>query len=264
MSYELNPIDYWKFSKELSIVQASLLIIGKDPSEYQEYIDDWEYQNRPDGYDAIISALKYDIISGNLSARIARNAEHVIIKNQDGEDVGTDWIPDSTINLHETTVSVEDLKTWLKSNGVTDCFFYTAEDEVKAKYLETSSKFYAPKLAGAVKAWEYITQNPKLLKNTSPKEAIKKWLRENATIYGLTKDDGNPNEQGIEEIAKVANWKMGGGVPKTNGTPENIKQNNKNVSSIQLPIPSKVNPPTPQKPALNIQEDETSEDYIPF
>ena len=42
-----------------------------------------------------------------------------------------------------------------------------------------------------------------------------KWLRRHADQYGLTKDDGNPNEQGIEEIAKIANWDSKGGAPKT-------------------------------------------------
>ncbi len=38
-----------------------------------------------------------------------------------------------------------------------------------------------------------------------------------ASEYGLTKEDGSPNEQGIDEVAKVANWKPGGGVAKTPG-----------------------------------------------
>jgi hypothetical protein len=42
-----------------------------------------------------------------------------------------------------------------------------------------------------------------------------KWLRENASEFGLSDDDGKPNETGIEETAKVANWQPGGGAPKT-------------------------------------------------
>ena len=33
----------------------------------------------------------------------------------------------------------------------------------------------------------------------------------------LTKDDGNPNQLGIEEVAKIANWSVKGGAPKTPG-----------------------------------------------
>jgi hypothetical protein len=41
------------------------------------------------------------------------------------------------------------------------------------------------------------------------------WLRQHANEFGLTKEDGNPNEQGIEEVAKIANWDTKGGAPKT-------------------------------------------------
>jgi len=43
------------------------------------------------------------------------------------------------------------------------------------------------------------------------------WLRQHANEFGLTKEDGNPNEQGIEEVAKIANWDTKGGAPKTPG-----------------------------------------------
>jgi hypothetical protein len=44
-----------------------------------------------------------------------------------------------------------------------------------------------------------------------------KWLREHAADFGLSDEDGKPNETGIEEAAKVANWQPGGGAPKTPG-----------------------------------------------
>jgi hypothetical protein len=44
-----------------------------------------------------------------------------------------------------------------------------------------------------------------------------KWLREHAAKFGMTDDDGKPNETGIEEAAKVANWQPTGGAPKTPG-----------------------------------------------
>jgi hypothetical protein len=40
-------------------------------------------------------------------------------------------------------------------------------------------------------------------------------LAAHANEFGLTKEDGNPNEQGIEEVAKIANWDTKGGAPKT-------------------------------------------------
>jgi hypothetical protein len=49
----------------------------------------------------------------------------------------------------------------------------------------------------------------------SPKQTLVKWLREHAALYKLSDEEGNPNETGIEECAKVANWQDKGGAPKT-------------------------------------------------
>ena len=47
------------------------------------------------------------------------------------------------------------------------------------------------------------------------KQALVIWLRHHANKFALTKEDGKPNEQGIEEVAKIANWDAKGGAPKT-------------------------------------------------
>ena len=75
--------------------------------------------------------------------------------------------------------------------------------------------FYAPKLAAAVRAWNEVTSNPEALNGKTPKKALEIWLRKHANEYGLTAKDGNPNELGIEEICKVANWKPAGGASPT-------------------------------------------------
>lgn len=62
-----------------------------------------------------------------------------------------------------------------------------------------------------MRAWQAITDPGKV----SPKQALTKWLRENAAEFGLSDDEGKSNETGIEEVAKVDNWKPGGGSPKT-------------------------------------------------
>ena len=41
-----------------------------------------------------------------------------------------------------------------------------------------------------------------------------RWLRLNASQYGLTDDDGKPSENVIEELAKVGTWATSGGAPK--------------------------------------------------
>ncbi|CAJ0770188.1 hypothetical protein R8510_00347 [Ralstonia chuxiongensis] len=78
-------------------------------------------------------------------------------------------------------------------------------------FLDPDHPRYAPKLAAAVSAWRAVDGG----KGASPKQAIAKWLREHADEFGLADASGKPNETGIEEVAKVANWQPTGGAPKT-------------------------------------------------
>ena len=83
-----------------------------------------------------------------------------------------------------------------------------------AGYLDPLHPRYAPKLAAAVRAWMAAEDSA----GKTPKQALSKWLRENAITFGLMSDEGKPNEQGIEECAKVANWRTDGGAPRTPGS----------------------------------------------
>lgn len=114
------------------------------------------------------------------------------------------------IDLERSTVLVSDLKMWLASRGLRSGFFFPNAVEV-AEYLDPTHSRYAPKLAAAVKGWLAV-DDPK---GKHPKQALLKWLREHASEFGLTDEEGKPNEQGIEECAKVANWQMSGGAPRT-------------------------------------------------
>jgi hypothetical protein len=62
-----------------------------------------------------------------------------------------------------------------------------------------------------------VSKDPELRKGKTVKQALDVWLRLHANEFGLTKEDGNPNEQGIQEVAKIANWDTKGGAPKTPG-----------------------------------------------
>jgi len=94
--------------------------------------------------------------------------------------------------------------------------FFFPETIVSPDYLDPKHPRYAPKLAAAVLAW-MATATEAVTSGKSPKQALAKWLREHAADFGMTDDDGKPNETGIEEAAKVANWQLTGGAPKTPG-----------------------------------------------
>ena len=86
----------------------------------------------------------------------------------------------------------------------------TATPTTTPGYLDPSHSRYSPKLAAAVRAWLAVEDE----KGKHPRQALEAWLTKNAAELRLTKD-GKRNKQGIEECAKVANWKQTGGAPKT-------------------------------------------------
>jgi hypothetical protein len=193
----IDRLDYWRLCDELSVVQAALLIVGKDPSHHQYSLD-----IAPDGYTAVEAAL----INAIKGKRLAANVIDLI------DDNGNNRGPDR----HETKIMAEDLRTWLKSRGIRTGFFFPAE--AGPDYLSEFHPNYSAKLAAAIEAWTAISADAELRRGKSVKQALIVWLRLHANQFGLTKEDGNPNEQGIEDVAKIANWDTRGGAPKTPGS----------------------------------------------
>jgi hypothetical protein len=204
----MESMDYWRLCDELSVMQAALLIVGQDPAGGNNHVEGWQYSQQPEGYQAAKTALINAIVRGDIQARAVPAYERDI----NGEPCGD--IPNS-VDVERTIVSVFSIKQFLKKRGVTSGFFFPAGEEESPDYLSKENPYYAAKLAAAMEAWKAVSDKPALLKGKTPKKAIEKWLREHAGEYGLTKEDGSPNEQGIEEIAKVANWDTKGGAPKT-------------------------------------------------
>ena len=120
----MDKIDYWKFCEWLSLVQAALLIVGEDPSNCEEYVLEWEHHKRPEGFNAVFAALKHDIISGSLRARIRKSSELISLTDEDERF----WFPESFTDYLNIIISVDDLKKWLRSRGVKNCFFYNLDE----------------------------------------------------------------------------------------------------------------------------------------
>lgn len=112
----------------------------------------------------------------------------------------------------KTTIERIHLQEWLIRNGILTGYFFPDSIEIP-DYLNQSHSRYAPKLAATIHAW--LAFNEAEGKGKSAKQFLMKWLRENAAHYRLSDDEGKPNETGIEECAKVANWQDKGGAPKT-------------------------------------------------
>lgn len=207
----MEKMDYWRLCDELSVVQAALLIAGVDPSAFVDVMR-WQEDERPENFSAAFTALTNAILGDRLSATIRTVVEKkwdiTAEASYDDDTDEPDW--------QKTTILVEDLKTWLKGRGFKTGFFFPQADDTP-DFLDQGHKNYAPKLAAAIRAWQAVNADQELIKGKTVKQALLKWLRKNADQFGLTKDDGSPNEQGIEEIAKISNWATKGGAPKTPG-----------------------------------------------
>jgi hypothetical protein len=219
----MEALDYWRLCDELSVIQSALLIVGQDPSSSQEWVLDWQPGERPMGFDAAFAAICHAVQSARLNATIRRTArewgwmqepepDENIAKDERGVNVLFKTEPDWKL----TTIMVDDLRAWLRGRGIKTGFFFPEEIESE-DFLNPADEHYSPKLAAAIKAWEAVNRDSSLLRGKTVKQAIVIWLRRHADRYGLTKEDGSPNEQGIEEVSKIANWDTKGGAPKTPG-----------------------------------------------
>ena len=187
-------IDEWLLCDELTVEQAVLLYCGVCPPQ----LDCREYEHppkyRPSNYDATFTAISNAITSGRLPATII----------YDG---------DFNIKWNVTKVLVDDLREWLRGRGISTGFFFPTATDVPS-YLDRKHPHYAPKLAAAVNAWLAVNEET-TIEGKSVKQTLTDWLRVHAAEYKLSDDNGKPNETGIEQCAKVANWQDKGGAPKT-------------------------------------------------
>lgn len=241
---ELDWMEHWRLSADLSVVHAALLMVGVDPSsEVGTNCDGWKTNEQPPGYAAAKAALTTAILNGKLKAKIRRSAWHRGWDENPGEGESiakAEVYPDHsaeaespgrgrdsplTTKLRElvyraapdwnlSTVEVQTLRAWLSARGIRNGFFFPQAKQATdlPAYLDKSHPRYAPKLAASLVAWERAGGRPA---KGSPKETLEEILLEIAEEFGLIGEDDRPNRQGIEECSKVANWRPRGGAPKT-------------------------------------------------
>lgn len=197
---ELDDFDFWRLCEELTIQEAALLVAGVSPAT-NSYVEKWNTSDRPRGYEAAKSAITNALRKGTIAG--------TVVEDWEPDFNGNPTRSEGSVSVN-SRVEVDGLRTWLWGRGLRSGFFFPQRADTP-DYLNPSDPRYAPKLAAAVCAWLAVTDPA----GKHPKQALTKWLRENAANFGLTDDDGKPNETGIEEAAKVANWQPAGGAPKT-------------------------------------------------
>ncbi len=229
----MEELDYWRLCEELNIVQAALLVVGEAP-KFAKEVEQWEFDNRPDGYEAAKTAITHALRNFTQYEKAVTSIsdfetepfnldDHEDLRNLYSRSIEGILIPrfeiffdadplpiDGSLDLYESKVRVNSLKTWLSLKGIKSGFFFPEPIETM-DFLDPMHPRYTPKLAAAYRAWQAVTDAGK----RSPKQALDKWLREHASEYGLTNDEGKPIEQAIQECSKVANWNTRGGATKT-------------------------------------------------
>jgi len=201
----LSGIDYWRLCDEINIIQAALLVVGSDPSENQHFVENSSPRDQPNGYAGAKAAISRALHRGDIEGKPREFPEHDMNGNIVGSLAGT-------TDLEASLMEVDSLRRWLRDRGFKTGFFFPESKET-ADYLDPNHPCYSQKLAATVNAWLELEGND--LGGKTAKQSLERWLREHAALYGLSDEDGKPNEKGIEECAKVANWQQKGGAPKT-------------------------------------------------
>lgn len=226
----MEGLDYWRMCDDLSVMQCILLILGADPKRLQDIVE-LDASTRPEGYEAVSTAVKNAILMKKLRANVCVTAAQKGWVTQPagqlmgGHDAnGKQIFYEVEPNWNRTTIAVEDLRVWLSSRNVETGFFFAAKKAVPA-VLDSKNPKYAPKLAAALEAWEAVRTDPARTRGRTTKAALEIWLNKNAARFGLIKPNGTPNNLAIEEAAKVANWDPKGGSPKTPSKPTHPPKN---------------------------------------
>ena len=203
----INPL--WRLDPFIPLGDAAALVAGYEPTQVGRCQSDTYFElNFPD-YRPVVMAMIGAVMIGELDAQV----EYRVRKVRDLDPVAEASGVTSEVDPSRTRIRVDDIRSWLELKGHRTGFFFPEAPADTADYLDSSHSRHAPKLAAAVRAWQAVTD----LEGKTPKQALMKWLRENGAKFQLTDDEGRPNEQGIEECAKVANWAPGGGASKTPG-----------------------------------------------
>jgi hypothetical protein len=228
----MDPIERWKLADELTVYQIALLIAGYDPSDFEgDSPHRWEQEVQKE-VSPYLNALRNAARTGKLTFT------ETYYEHPDGG---------KSLSWEDSMINIDSLCDWMNLRNFQDGFFVTVGATTNNTNIiaDAAGEFYAPKLAAAVQAWAEVTADPQLRVGKSPKKALEVWLRKHANEYGLTGKDGNPNQLGIEEVSKVANWQPTGGAPST-PVSSNIEAGPENAPQASPGMGGRVrsNPPT--------------------
>jgi len=202
-NYPINP--FWRLADSFTPQQAAALIGGADPHSVSQQCD---YFHNGEGWRELkgiepVRTVWHIVLNAITSQTLKADVRYIVLDKRE-----IDW--------NSTTIARKDLIKWLKSRGMKTGFFFpnaTLKTSDTFNCLNPKHPHYSPKLAAAIKAWEALANIQ--ITGKHPKQALSAWLVQNATRLELINSNGKINREGIDEIAKIANWKKTGGAPKS-------------------------------------------------
>src|SRR5450631_1474340 len=106
----MESLDYWCLCDELSVIQAALLVAGREPSSDAEYIAE-KTVHKPIGYEAAKAAISNALRRGAIKGKLIPIYEYDINGNICGEAV-------DSIDIYTSRIEVESLREWLNGRGL--------------------------------------------------------------------------------------------------------------------------------------------------
>lgn len=202
-----RAMDVWRWCDELTVMQAALLANGLDPGVEYCYVEGWDIDKRPGGYEAAKHAITRALLCKKIVGEVFPKTRQ--------EFNGGEYPLEGTVDVTSSIVDVESLKTWLEvERGVRPAFFFPAvESKTIPDYMNLKHPRYSAKLAASVKVWQAM-EDENLLRAKPIIEAMEDWLETRYQELGLVWKE-KINKTAIEECAKIANWKTEGGATKT-------------------------------------------------
>lgn len=210
---ELLISEYWRLCDELTVKQATMLIVGQDPaSEIGTDCERWKEHERPPGYEAVKQALISSLKKGRIKGEHTPIMEYDINGNECGERTGTTDVDRSCLDF-------DSLVAFLDARNLRPPFFFPPNDKASGEpdYFNRNHPRHSFKLEAAVRVW-LAMEDENLLRGKTPISAMTEWLetryKELDLVHGQDNHKsnyraGDRNNGAIETLAKIANWKKG-------------------------------------------------------
>lgn len=192
----MTDLYHWQFREDISIFQATLLILDYDPSDYTlRDIESLGTLLSPTGFDARFSALKQAVMNEKISGIVFHYKAKPNYQARVEQSIsGNKYLISKEPDWETTTVPVKELKAWLLRIGYKAAFFFDEQENeqqplpvVYSDEQHHISKDLAILNNAAHKFWANADKDDK---DTHPKqEVVRAWLISQG-YKGITAEKG--------------------------------------------------------------------------